>query len=175
MLRGIRNSIHELGSRGERDVDRSGSRLDALLMPSDCNFVEELAVIEGDISHDEGTTTLAFTLTLGRELAGYVRTTRIQSVNIHTIVRYEKFPPASLHDTKKKNEGEMLGNVNSQLEDKKTYPATIRVVFHGKEGCKHMIDEIKNNAKSMITVIWSEDHMITPLAPVHSSVSLIYY
>lgn len=68
MLRGIRNNIRELGGRGERDVDRFGSRLDAFLMPSDCNLMEELAVVEGDISHNIGTSSLAFTLTLGREL-----------------------------------------------------------------------------------------------------------
>ena len=65
MLRDIEDRICALDGRGERDVDRFGSGMEVLLMPSNCNLVKKFISIERNPSHDVGTT-LAFALLLRR-------------------------------------------------------------------------------------------------------------
>ena len=56
MLGGIESRIRTLKSRGKRDVDRLGGSVEAFLVSSDGNLLEELVFMERDISHDVGAT-----------------------------------------------------------------------------------------------------------------------
>lgn len=66
MHRGIRDRVHALESRRERDVDWFGGGVNALVLSDDCDLLKKLIFIERDSSDYFGTVSLAFALPLRR-------------------------------------------------------------------------------------------------------------
>jgi hypothetical protein len=62
VLRDVRDRIRASGGRRERDVNRLGGGMDAFITSSDCNLLNDLTIIEGNVGLDVRTTALAFNL-----------------------------------------------------------------------------------------------------------------
>ena len=100
VLRGIESRIRTLKSRGERDVDRLGGRVEAFLVSSDGNLLEELVVMERDISHDVGATLALGSLFRRGDLAEHQRvaTKYKEDTNKITMLGCRSSPSVGLRD-----------------------------------------------------------------------------